>query len=294
MWKIAPWSSRWFEDVSLSWVALIWVALIWVTFLSKFLLFYSTFTTWELILHTPKWNKFDQMNLLHIVLQQYPHINQKNWIKCHHSKLHTTDYISLIYFFHQIFVLSQIWSHFHIQPYFFCTSKFELFDPRNPKIQSFLNPSWCTIPNPNWTKEPKMPQIDPHLDHEIGVNILFIYPACGCFDLAWAQITQHTSNHLKPDGLCLFGSTISFCRPFEDKLYLHSKLYCIFLWHVRSLVYFVWHFSQDFHWKQRNMTTTHKVSDHWDSFFLLCPLHSLTSERQNKWKISIRYWDYYF
>ncbi len=35
--------------------------------------------TWELISHTPKQNKFDKMELLHIVSQQYPHINQKNF-----------------------------------------------------------------------------------------------------------------------------------------------------------------------------------------------------------------------
>ncbi len=34
-------------------------------------LIHSTFTTWELIWYTPKWNKFDQMELLHIVSQQY-------------------------------------------------------------------------------------------------------------------------------------------------------------------------------------------------------------------------------
>ncbi len=39
--KIAPWSSRWFEEISIAliWLALIWLALIWVAFLSKFLLF---------------------------------------------------------------------------------------------------------------------------------------------------------------------------------------------------------------------------------------------------------------
>ncbi len=39
--KIAPWSPRWFEEISVAliWLALIWLALIWVPFLSKFLLF---------------------------------------------------------------------------------------------------------------------------------------------------------------------------------------------------------------------------------------------------------------
>ncbi len=35
--------------------------------------FHSTFTTWELIWYTCKWNKFDQMELLHIVWQQCPY-----------------------------------------------------------------------------------------------------------------------------------------------------------------------------------------------------------------------------
>ena len=78
-------------SVSLTWVALIWVALIWVALIWAALIwvtlcfdqnsyyFHSIFITWELIQHTPKWNKFDQMELLHIISQQYIHIqNQKN------------------------------------------------------------------------------------------------------------------------------------------------------------------------------------------------------------------------
>ncbi len=33
--------------------------------------FYSTFKTWELIWYTCKWNKINQMELLHIVSEQY-------------------------------------------------------------------------------------------------------------------------------------------------------------------------------------------------------------------------------
>ncbi len=37
-------------------------------------------------------------------------------------------------------------------PNIFCTFKFELFDQKNPEIQTSQNPSWYIIPNPNWTK----------------------------------------------------------------------------------------------------------------------------------------------
>ncbi len=40
-------------------------------------------------------------------------------------------------------------------PYIFHTSKFDLFDQKNPKIQSSWNPSWHTIPNLNWTERAK-------------------------------------------------------------------------------------------------------------------------------------------
>ncbi len=43
-------------------------------------------------------------------------------------------YISSIFFFHQIFVPSEILKHFYIYIPFFHTSKFDLFDLRNPKI----------------------------------------------------------------------------------------------------------------------------------------------------------------
>ncbi len=52
-----------------------------------------------------------------------------------------------------------------------------------------------TLPNPNWTKETKRPQID-HLDHEIGVHILFIDPASRCFDLG-----------------CFFQMSLKLCNP---------------------------------------------------------------------------------
>ena len=61
----------------------------------------------------------------------------------------TIYYISLIYFFHQIFVLSEIQTHFYIQPQIFSPSKFELFSLKNLKIWTSQNPSWHIIPNPN-------------------------------------------------------------------------------------------------------------------------------------------------
>ncbi len=38
-------------------------------------------------------------------------------------------------------------------PHIFHIFKFECFDLKNPKIQSSLNPSWHTVPNPNWSKK---------------------------------------------------------------------------------------------------------------------------------------------
>ncbi len=121
-------------------------------FLSKFLLFSlnihkvlgNSFST------HPK-NKFDQVELSHIVSQQYPHINQKNcavsififsikndfltqtlvppenYIKIFKNiKMIATSQIpiqyiniSSIYFFHKIFVPSEIWRHFYIHTPFF-------------------------------------------------------------------------------------------------------------------------------------------------------------------------------
>ncbi len=37
--------------------------------------FHSIFIIWKLIYHTPKWNKFNQMELLYIVSQHYPCID---------------------------------------------------------------------------------------------------------------------------------------------------------------------------------------------------------------------------
>ncbi len=89
--KIAPWSSGWFEEISVSliWVALIWVALIWVVLCCCFFFgqnsyyFHSIFTTWELIWHISKWNKFDWIELLHIVSQWYVQNNQKKLPNIH-------------------------------------------------------------------------------------------------------------------------------------------------------------------------------------------------------------------
>ncbi len=74
--KIAPWSSRWFEEILIS-LTLISLTLISVTFCQKFLLFHSIFITWELIQYTCKWNKFNQMELSHIVSQHYPHTTKR-------------------------------------------------------------------------------------------------------------------------------------------------------------------------------------------------------------------------
>ncbi len=118
-------------------------------------------------------------------------------MKCYHSDCHTTDYISLVHFFHQIFVLSQIQSHFYIHTP--CTSKFEKF--KVPQIlPGTLSPTQIE------PKEPKRSKIDPHLDHETAVHMLFVDPACRCFDLACtdlAHLSPNRATHLKsPKNTC--------------------------------------------------------------------------------------------
>ncbi len=80
--KIAPWSSRWFVEILIL-LTLILLTLISLSdfahsdfthfFVKNSYFLHSTFTTWELIWYTCKWNKFNQMELSHIVSQQYPY-----------------------------------------------------------------------------------------------------------------------------------------------------------------------------------------------------------------------------
>ncbi len=72
--------------------------------------------------------------------------------------VHATTVLAILhffyiqYFFYQICVPSEIWRHFCIYTPFFHTSKFELFDLRNPHIQIWQIPSLRIIPNPKGTK----------------------------------------------------------------------------------------------------------------------------------------------
>ncbi len=122
------------------------------------------------------------MELLHIVSQQYIHINQKNcsvnflWKMTFSPKIY--PHLKTIQKFSKIKNLMLYTSQTPIQcttfhqytpftkylcllrygnistftPHFFCTSKFDLFDLRNLKIQNWQIPSSCIISNPKWTK----------------------------------------------------------------------------------------------------------------------------------------------
>ena len=151
------------------WFGSLWFGLI---FCQNSYFFHSILITWELIWHTPKWNKFKQMELLHIVSQQYPYINQKNCpisilkfsikndfltqtlaqpknhIKIHikifnNQKLNATSQTPIQYTtFHQYtsftkyLYLLRYRDIYTSTPHFFTqtVSKFDLFDLRNPKI----------------------------------------------------------------------------------------------------------------------------------------------------------------
>ncbi len=167
------------------------------------------------------------MELLHIVWQQYPHINQK---KCpvsifefsmkndfqtqtlappkNHIKFFKNQMLPLkppynILHFINILLSPNIctfWDtdFFTFTPHFFHTSKFDLFDLRNLKIDKFL--PHALSPTQNEPKEPKRSQINPHLDHETATDILLEDAAYRCFDLAGtdlAPLSPNRATHLK-------------------------------------------------------------------------------------------------
>ncbi len=51
-------------------------------------------------------------------------------------------------------------------------------------------------PTQNEPKEPKGPQINPHLDHETAVDILLEDTAYRCFDLARTDLAHLSPNHM--------------------------------------------------------------------------------------------------
>ncbi len=88
---------------------------------------------------------------------------------------------------------------------FFYPFLFEVFGLKNPKIQTSQIPSSSIVLNLYSTKKPRRSWIDPHLDYETGVHILFVDAACRCFDFSgyisvtlWPPFNSTTSsNHLK-------------------------------------------------------------------------------------------------
>ncbi len=106
-----------------------------------------------------------------------------------------------MYFFHQIFVPSEIQRHSYIHtPIFsallnltFLTLKTQKF-----KFDKFLPRALSTTQNE--PKEPKRSQINPHFDHETAVHILLEEAAYRCFDLAHtdlAHLSPNRATHLK-------------------------------------------------------------------------------------------------
>ncbi len=101
-------------------------------------------------------------------------------------------------------------------PHFFCTSKFNLFDLRNTKIQIWQISSSRIIPNPKWTKRAqKIPNQSSSWLWNCCTHFWKMLPIGALIWLAliwliWAQIAQPTSNHLK--------MTSGHCWSFSCKL----------------------------------------------------------------------------
>ncbi len=137
-----------------------------------------------------------------------PHKNHikisKIIMKCYLSNAHTICYISSIYFFHQIFVQSEIQRHFYIHTPFFLHFQIWPFWPLKPKNLNLTNSFLAHYP------QPKMNQKSPKDLKSILVltmKLLYTYfwktlPIGALICLAriwfiWAHIMQPTSNHLK-------------------------------------------------------------------------------------------------
>ncbi len=178
----------------------------------------------------------EQIWLLHIFSQWYPHINQKNCPVCIFKFCMKNDFLTqtlalpknLIKIFKNqtLNAISQTpiqYSTFHqntsftkylcllrygdistFTPNFFHTSKFDLFDLRNQKNWNLTNSFLTHCPHPKMNqKSPK----DPKSILILTIKLLYTYlwkmlPIGALIWLApilliWAQIPQPTSNHLK-------------------------------------------------------------------------------------------------
>ncbi len=164
---------------------LVFECLVWITVdVIRRHFFHSIFTTWELINTHPngtslsKWNFYTLFhNNIHILTQkitQYLFLiffmendfqtqtlaPPKNHIKIFkNQKLNATSQTPIQYTtFHQYtpftkyLCLLRYGNISTFTTHFFHTSKFDLFDLRNPKIQNWQIPSSRIIPNLKWTK----------------------------------------------------------------------------------------------------------------------------------------------
>ncbi len=113
-------------------------------------------------------------------------------------------YYTLLIYFHQLFVPSEIWRHFYICTLFFPHLQIWPFWPQEPKNSNFTNSFLIHYPQPKMNqKSPK----DPKSILILTIKLLYTYfwkmlPEGALILLApiwltWAQISQPTSNHLK-------------------------------------------------------------------------------------------------
>ncbi len=109
---------------------------------------------------------------------------------------HTIYYISSIYFFHKIFVPSEIWWHFYIHTLFFLHFQIWTFWPQKPKHSNLINSFLTHYPQPkmNW-KSPKDPESNPHLNHETAVHSQLSLPWTPM--CTWHFVHRWQSVHLK-------------------------------------------------------------------------------------------------
>ncbi len=254
--QIAPWSSQWFEEIlfSLIWVVLLWFALIWVFFSSKFLLFSlnicnlgthlahpqmeqtqpnGTFIQYFTILSTYKPKELSNIHFLILYFKQLFNLTfsptYKPCEKFKKIKLNTTtqtpiqqttfhQYTSFTNYLYFLRYRSTSTSILHV----FCTSKFELFDLKNPKIQ---NSYLVHYPQPKANHESP---IDLKLILILTMKLLYTYffltlPADALIWLPpiWpvsAQIAQPTSNHPKTNAKNAFAIT-----PLHSRLVPHEN-----------------------------------------------------------------------
>ena len=180
----------WFEEIWLLWFWLLWFQLLWFQLLWFWSLFNqnscqrtqhpqlgNSFGTHPNGMKSTKWNFLTLFHtIIHILTKRlawYPFLNFpskmtfppklwphpksiykfskiKNWMlslkppynkKTFHQYTSFTKYLYFLRYGPTSTVIPHIIHAFRL----------ELFDLKNPKLQTFQNPSCCIIPNPNWT-----------------------------------------------------------------------------------------------------------------------------------------------